>query len=74
MPSRQIGQKRYRKYRKAYRQKQSAFALAKAAVRSVAYIKDELLNTENKMLTTTLNTTEAECAWDVGGDFVLLRS
>lgn len=74
MPKRQIGQKRYRKYRKAYRQKQSAFALAKAAVRSVAYIKDELLNTENKMLTTTLNTTEAECAWDVGGDFTLLNA
>lgn len=73
MPSRKIGQKRYRKYRKAYRQKQSAFALAKAAVRSVAYIKDELLNTENKMLTTTLSCSEAQCAWDVGGQFTLLN-
>lgn len=73
MPGRNIGQKRYRKYRKAYRQKKSAFALAKAAVRGVAYIKDELLNTENKMLTTTISSSEAQCAWDAGGQFTLLN-
>lgn len=72
-PYKTINRKRFKRMRRAYRHERGAYALARGALKSVNYIKKELLNTEKKIYDVDLDRTEAQTSYD-GLDAVELIS